>query len=95
MSYTKGPWFAIPPIKWAGGRWRIDNNPDAPWANFGEIAYVRQGNAYLVAAAPELLEALKAMLNDPCDTETCPHDDYQSCPAEMARLAIAKVEGRP
>jgi hypothetical protein len=55
----------------------------------------RDANARLIAAAPDLLEALKAML----DTgHMCGYDCEmdKSCPiGEQARAAIAKAEGKP
>jgi hypothetical protein len=53
----------------------------------------QNANACLIAAAPDLVEALEALLNEPCSAETCPHDDYQTCPAEMARHALTKARG--
>lgn len=60
-NHTPGPWYVIPHPKYPQGKSRIDNKPDAPWENYGQIAYVAPQNAGLIAAAPEMLEALKAV----------------------------------
>ena len=52
-----------------------------------EVVYF---NAHLIAAAPELLEALKAALDDSgCDGDLCANGWH-----EVARSAIAKAEWR-
>jgi hypothetical protein len=62
-KWTPGPWFAIANLNYRGAKWRICNNPNEPWENYGEICYAREGNAHLIAAAPELYEALAALLS--------------------------------
>ena len=49
-------------------------------------------NARLIAAAPELLEALRELLED---TQHANHDcgDLSYCPVSKARAAIAKATG--
>ncbi len=48
-------------------------------------------DARLIAAAPDLLAALKGIANiHPCWDKPCPNDD---CPAAIVRAAIAKAEG--
>lgn len=54
----------------------------------GSIGPEQEANATLIAAAPELLEALKHMV------EAYAFDYGEDCPATMqARAAIAKAEG--
>lgn len=62
------------------------------------VAYTRltgdpdtnEANARLIAAAPELLQALKCLLRD---TQHADHTDCDEwCPVMMARAAIAKAE---
>lgn len=60
--FTPGPWYAIPHAEWSGACYRIDNNPKARWGHFNQIAYARKANAHLIAAAPELYEALKKLV---------------------------------
>lgn len=57
-KHTPGPWHAIHNPRWPGAKVRIDNNPSAPWANFGAIAHVHKSDANLIAAAPEMLAVL-------------------------------------
>lgn len=57
----------------------------------------REANAKLIAAAPDLLEALEIMLAD-YRTEGCPDTDCSICTAsriaeKTARAAIAKAKG--
>jgi hypothetical protein len=50
-------------------------------------------NAALIAAAPDLLEALRDIASSGCcETLGC-SEDNPSCDAMIARAAIAKVEG--
>ena len=65
-----------------------------------------EANARLIAAAPDLLEALKALVDwqgiehqsvsgPDGDTEDCPEDDTCVCPIVMQiEAAIAKAEGK-
>jgi uncharacterized protein YlbG (UPF0298 family) len=46
---TKGPWYAIKNPEWGGSNYRIDTRPDAPWGNFGQIAYTSKANAHHIA----------------------------------------------
>ena len=101
MSYTKGPWTFRPnPCEChdcSASHW-IDGPPDAPGATIGKpIAEVREyhkgeseANARLIAAAPDLADALEALLkaydgtegacyvhNDPRQSASCgEHDLY-------------------
>lgn len=63
QTHTQGPWYATPNLEWRHAKWRIGNVPGVPWEHAGEIAYVKgEANARLIAAAPELLEALEDLM---------------------------------
>lgn len=80
-TYTPGPWRAV---KTAHGPIDVF---DARDHDVVTVYGGRMGNARLIAAAPELLEALKAMvLND--------RHTYRDC-HKAAVAAITKAEGRP
>ena len=101
MSHTPGPWIndASHP-EW---------ERNVIWANDVVVAHVvddqhgnADANASLIAAAPEMLAALKIWMElettsdglRPCycgDPEVTPHGKCYSC---MADAAIAKAEGR-
>ena len=88
-SHTPGPWEADSErrghVVWARG-------PTGSMlvATCGHAAF-DGANARLIAAAPDLLAALKAMFADACD---CGPDVHcRSC--ELGLRAIAKAEGRP
>jgi len=98
-KYTPGPWYAREMRGWSGvciSRFREDVSTagDAP------IAQVREGyphwenkfpveaNARLIAAAPELLEALEAVVA--CWNH---HDVGKAYVEDLARAAIAKAKG--
>jgi hypothetical protein len=50
---------------------------------------IQEANASLIAAAPELLKALKKALNESgCDGDLCCYEWH-----DVARAAIAKAEG--
>lgn len=92
-KWTKGPWRAVnlngPKVK---PRWGIVSNSD----ELGEIAEVRLGgeaNARLIAAAPDLYEALQAMVEfyaADCEAD-CKVEEHG--PAGQARAALAKARG--
>jgi len=61
-KFTPGPWYAIPKggnPEEACAMYRIDNRQDAPWENFGQIAYAHKDDAHLMAAAPDMYEELE------------------------------------
>lgn len=92
-NYTPGPWKAVH----RGKHW---NNPSVEnyeiwWSEDGELVVdqvYEEADAHLIAAAPELLEALKnlyAMVLGECPSLL--RDDHHD---DMIRSAIAKAEGR-
>ena len=87
-KHTPGPWKATcRDMIYKGGDWSEDEflqwEVEGPRAPFGRGDFF-QADAQLIAAAPELLEALQ----DLCDT-------LGECGmTEKARAAIAKAEGQ-
>lgn len=61
------------------------------WADVEELQAVAEANARLIAAAPDLLEALDALLG--CGRKDLSNPKYDGY-FEAARAAIAKAEGR-
>lgn len=55
---TPGEWYDIPHPEYRGSNHRIDNNPTADHANFGQIAYMSANNAALTCLAHNALPAL-------------------------------------
>lgn len=91
-KYTLGPWKYGVELSSRTGEWLISF--DAGNRGRGiDIAETRPGsgqeeaNARLIAAAPELLEALEEAV---CALEVC-GKDYRA--TEIARSAIAKAKG--
>lgn len=58
-----------------------------------EIVHGNEADARLIAAAPELLEALKGLMNPPLDHTYCFSGSCGECQECAARAAIAKAEG--
>ena len=94
-AYTPGPWIALPSEPDDAG---FIVQPIQSSTTFGLIGEVYGGtmlresaaNGRLVAAAPELLDVLKAALQQVgCDGDLCLYQWH-----EDARAAIAKAEGR-
>jgi len=92
--------------KFTPGPWRITHNENK--TRFGIIALTAtqvaiitpQGilsedetNARLIAAAPELLEALKRIAYEPLGKTDASHAEVLSAVEEIAKQAIAKTEG--
>ena len=63
-KHTPGPWMFDATLKGDGsfgGSYIVSNNAKRTWP-LAEV--YREDNAHLIAAAPELLEALKALVAD-------------------------------
>lgn len=101
--HTPGPWAVEDPI---GGELSIAeaNKPTHEW-KFIATVYLREGNdpdefphhvseanARLIAAAPDLLSALKALMPEGDGWYDGTMDHMPG--VKLARLAIAKAEGR-
>ena len=76
-GHTPGPWS----FRGCEGGWAIDFNEDQE--QVVDFVY-EEADARLIAAAPDLLEALECLLK-------ADHDDVRA----MARAAIAKARGTP
>lgn len=95
-KHTPGPWRY-----WACRVDSMDNPPMYDYAQFANLKehvfraplrYLREEDARLIAAAPDLLEALKELLGCPSgDYDTT--DDYANA-RKKAEAAIAKAEGQ-
>ena len=93
-SYTPGPW------EWDDCVWDYDPEEQAPWlvqkctqrpVLLGEV-YCEKANAHLIAAAPELYEALDGLLSE---LDSTPEIDLSSwgISTDDARAALAKARG--
>ena len=92
MKTTPGPWQAVPQDMDTGHKWF-----DIWSATYGSVAHISEearsdegmqffrGDAQLIGAAPDLLEALKAVVRIA---------DRRTVEFDRARAAIAKAEGR-
>ena len=86
-SYTPGPWEVVTPPR--GAAFGVGHKVE--WAQGMKYTdtLVCQGsdksNARLIAAAPELLEALKLVVDIA---------SHECASVRMAKVAIAKAEGR-
>lgn len=94
MKYTPGPWVAD------GGVVYADHGLQVHICDTGLFSDQPFENARLIAAAPELLEALKS-LKELCaeaiysaeDGGDVPDRDHQSLVWRLVNAAIAKAEG--
>ena len=92
MTHTPGPWR----VDYAMGIRGADNVPLA--YVMSDSSRVPTPDAQLIAAAPELLEALEMMLK--CELEggdqreRLGHDQPGTSPVAKARAAIAKATGK-
>lgn len=98
QMHTPGPWHigSLPPPQWryiaandgstvaAVSEWDKEGNLIQDFQNGSSKA-----NARLISAAPEMLEALKALIK----YRSAGHEVYGSA-CDQARAAIAKAEGR-
>lgn len=98
VRHTPGPWRVV-----EDGGFRGIFNLGTGQKVAAVIGSIREGehiegNARLIAAAPELLEALREIAIAPCMAELLGRpvdpDDACWCPGCRARAAIAKTEDR-
>lgn len=107
--HTKGPWW---PEQDSAGQWGVSTYRDGAKPQFqpygATICYSigdhterrtrdnREANAHLIAAAPDLLEALEGLLvfAEAAETKALVGDEGCLWPVEEARAAIAKARGQ-
>lgn len=83
MSHSKGPW------KW-DGHWLSGNGKMILWYTTEDNGvHANPSDAHLIAAAPDLLSALNAMLTNMGMDE----DEWNKPTFDQARAAIAKATG--
>ena len=95
-EHTPGPWHSDEPL--LIGRFLIRDDAGEIVAEVCGLPWSEtetEGNARLIAAAPELLTALKQLLGF-CETAWCIDEDEEGPDPNLliAREAIAKAEGR-
>jgi hypothetical protein len=88
-KHTPGPWELIAPHQTSGWGLCVGSGEQIT-ARIPAYAG-READARLIAAAPDLLEALKAMLEVCYDLE---RDDATVTAVSAARAAIASAEGQ-
>ncbi len=101
-KHTSGPWHIQDNSDQEFGQIRVDSDEGAVafcGNNFGPLADLEgmRANAHLIAAAPELLEALKSAA-EAVGSEFCSHTgkcsvEIEECAAAEYLLVIAKAEG--
>lgn len=111
MSYTKGPWvikgtlfgewcisseYSVGGVKLTNGRQHIASSPSASSKLNPDYFSMFYANAHLIAAAPDLLEALEDLVMDITeryDMEDPSTNPGMKCAVEAAQGAIAKARG--
>jgi hypothetical protein len=88
----KGPWYATQPEECAGW-WVVSTDPEGNDSvdESGDGGFEKE-TAHLIAAAPELYEALKLLVSY---GNVFAHKSGQASPYEMAQTALAKARGKP
>ena len=91
MSHTPAPWILHKPSTGIDNNWHVTDQGDTFVAHVYGFAHSvdKQSyiNARLIAAAPELLEALQSIMSGVAGCEREPH-------WESARAAIFKATGK-
>ncbi len=72
---------------------RIDTNPNAPWANFGQIGYVDRDYASVFAASIDLAFALEQCLPFVEALQQLCGGEKEAFAIEIAKRALAKARG--
>lgn len=92
-KHTPGPWTIQPPMIQRTPRWLIIGCGKVV-ADCG-LSETVPHDARLIAAAPDMLEALKRIAYEPQGRSDASHADVLGAVEKIARAAIAKAEGRP
>ena len=90
LEHTKGDWIVR---NYSDGEVAVASRPASGFIPVAHIVGRRdqkQANAHLIAAAPDLLEACKAMVENPCTTDSLDHG-YNDCSTMKGIKAIAKA----
>ena len=90
-KHTPGPWRVVD--SWNDYMVESQNGEEIIWQDGPhDTPTINEANARLIAAAPDLLEALESMLQSFLITQSL--DDYPiDAPCNKARAAIAKAKG--
>lgn len=89
-QHTPGPWTARPEDNYRRAEVTWNERGDPIAEVFGPSRDQRQANARLIAAAPDLLKALRAVMGGQIGGQP----DMDAERFRLARAAIAKAEGR-
>ena len=95
MTHTPGPWKINPRASMVveSESGRTIASCGAYTSNTENTEPENQANARLIAAAPELLEALEAVSDEAIDEYHERHDEYWGGKLAKARATIAKTGG--
>lgn len=94
-KHTPGPWIVYKSGVWSPPKMRGEQINIIANCNTQNLDGCDLANATLIAAAPELLEALKAIVKEYVnDLWNCVDPSISQDNIEKAKLAIAKAEGK-
>lgn len=95
-KHTPGPWEIKEADTSIGAEWyRILGHGERGMVDVAETPYRHEGNARLIAAAPDLLAAAKTLLDVLAnEREDLPSSDAVGDARDALRAAIAKAEGK-
>lgn len=94
-AHTPGPWEFVQAGSGNFPTWNVRlGNRDRGFITLPATASMEtmDADARLIAAAPLMYEALRLMLAS--HDSTCAGEECQLCGVDLARVAIAKAEGR-
>jgi hypothetical protein len=97
---TPGPWFVSHPVNlehpWIEASCNYERRPDGTEYYMSVSGICNAADARLIAAAPELLEALRGMLicmDEPADTDSPLQMAKELDRIERARAVLSKATG--